>query len=1031
MKPYRQIKHILFSIIGLFIAACCLLVPSVSSRADGTPNMTNLVVFVRFADDTDADIFNESGNWNALLEMFTGPTTAPDRSFHNYIQTISGGALIVQNYFPQQHADGSGVATLTLPRTKSEYAAGGTDTAMISDILSAINDGTISVDTGAFRLNYRDSGYVDNLTVVAQGSPSSSSDFFYPHKSIYFGSDTIAGLSIGVYNVIDSTSLLDKTDDGYYLGSRWGVISHEFLHSLGLPDLYRYSGGGQPVGPWDIMAQTSAFLQYPLAILREQLGWLPKLDAITTNGTYTLTSASSTSGTRGYRINTPLSSAEYFVVEYRKRPATMAAYDYKLPSDGLLIYRVDTTVSGSSNSAGKNYIYIFRPGVTSPGGADDTYVNTSGVTMNAVYAAAVDPTAGETSYGSTDMTAAYTDDTIYYADGSNSGIRLSNITLSEDGEDLTFTVDFADYSTDEYWTPVTSAAVGTSASAASIAYYTGDSSVYSAITEDTGISSNVKVYRCTGSGWTQAGNTLTGYSDPQLRAYGNTLYLLCLSNNRPAVFQLSGTSWTRLWQSNYADYDSGSMQFVGGDGLYVSCVNASGAMELLSGTSGSAVVPNLTAADKVTNPAVCRMGDYFYAVYSDYFSASPACNATVARCSVSGGAWESAFHRFSLAHTNSHAIATDGTKLFVYASTSGAAPLFSTFDAGAWSDETLPNDLVNTLDTTLMAKDGIPYICSVAGRDGTVTVSTKTDSGWSKLGKDVFASQSAADAVLSGDTIYVAAFEGNTGAVYARYHAVQAASTPSEPSYTVTVTPPSGYTDTTLWIDGVAYPATQSGTALSVTLQDGSATSVEMYLYNANQIPIGMYVWMLSYRSNAYRVTAMPGLQDLLTYHGFSVRVAGGSGIRFKTGISTATRATLLSSGGVSGYRLVEYGTLAMLDNNRAQYPFIKGGAKVTSGRSYWKSGSTVNDKIFETVGGRYRFTSVLIDLPVSAYKTNFAFRGYILLDNGTRQVLLYGPVRASNIYAISELVLASNQFAAGSSADLFLRQIISDADGQ
>lgn len=1030
MKPLRQIQQIFLSLVGLFVAACCLLVPGASTHADGAPNMTNLVVFVRFADDTDTDVFNESGNWAALLEMFTGPTSAPDRSFHHYIQTISDGALIVQNYFPQQLADGTGVATLTLPRTVSEYASGGADTVMIGDVIAAINDGTIPLDTASWTLNYRDGNYVDNLTIVVQGAPTSSSDFYYPHKSIYFGSDTVAGLQVGVYNVIDSMSLLDKTEDGYYLGSRWGVIAHEFLHSLGLPDLYRYSGDGEPVGPWDIMAQTSSFLQYPLAVLRHQLGWLT-MDTITEGGTYTLSCASKTSGTRGFRLNTPLSSTEYFVVEYRKRSATMAGYEYKLPSDGLLIYRVDTTVSGSSNNAGENYIYIFRPGVTSPGGADDSYLNSSGARLNSVYAAAVDPSAGETGYGSTDLAAAYTNDTIYYADGSNSGIQLSNITLSEDGEELTFTVDFADYTSDEYWSPLTSAAVGASTNAASIAYHTGNSSVYSAITENTGDSNHVKVYRCTGSSWAQAGATLTGYSDPQLRAYGNELYLLCLSNNRPTMFKLSGTDWIKLWQSSYTEYDSGSIRFVEGDGLFVSCVNASGAMELLSGAGGSPVVSNLTAADKVTNPVVCRFGDHFYAVYSDYFAASPACNATVARCSVSGGAWESAFHRFSVAQTNSHAVATDGTRLFIYAGASGSAPLLSVFDGVSWSDETLPGELTNTLDTTLMAKNGIPYICSVTGQGGKVRVFTKTDSGWRQLGSDVFASQSAADAVLSGDTIYVAAYGSNTGAVYVRYHAVQAATTPTTPSYVVTVTPPSGYTDTTLWIDGVAYPATQNGGALSVTLQDGSAASVEMYLYNANRIPTGMYVWLLSYKNDAYQATAMPALADLLTYHGFSVRVAGGSGIRFKTGISAATRAALLSADGISGYRLVEYGTLAMLDNNRAQYPFVKGGTKVTSGRAYWKTGSTVNDKIFETVGERYRFTSVLVDLPVSAYKTDFAFRGYILLDNGTRQILLYGPVRASNIYTISQLVLASNQFAAGSSADLFLRKIISDADGQ
>ena len=47
-----------------------------------------------------------------------------------------------------------------------------------------------------------------------------------------------------------------------------------------------------------------------------------------------------------------------------------------------------------------------------------------------------------------------------------------------------------------------------------------------------------------------------------------------------------------------------------------------------------------------------------------------------------------------------------------------------------------------------------------------------------------------------------------------------------------------------------------------------------------------MYVWTLEYKDYAYEVTAQPKLTDLLTYHGFSIRITDKSGIRFKTGIS-------------------------------------------------------------------------------------------------------------------------------------------------
>ena len=58
--------------------------------------------------------------------------------------------------------------------------------------------------------------------------------------------------------------------------------------------------------------------------------------------------------------------------------------------------------------------------------------------------------------------------------------------------------------------------------------------------------------------------------------------------------------------------------------------------------------------------------------------------------------------------------------------------------------------------------------------------------------------------------------------------------------------------------------------------------------------------------NNAYVATEQPGLTDLLTYHGFSIRITGKAGIRFKTGISTDLRAQLLGNG-VNGYHLKEY----------------------------------------------------------------------------------------------------------------------------
>ncbi len=239
---------------------------------------------------------------------------------------------------------------------------------------------------------------------------------------------------------------------------------------------------------------------------------------------------------------------------------------------------------------------------------------------------------------------------------------------------------------------------------------------------------------------------------------------------------------------------------------------------------------------------------------------------------------------------------------------------------------------------------------------------------------------------------------------------------------------PSGY-DTTVYLDGIPYAGAARNGRLIVNAGTSAAKSAVVYRYSETGVPTGMYVWTLDYQNNAYAATPQPELQDLLTYHGFSIRITGKSGIRFKTGIQTDTRAKLISEG-VNGYKLKEYGTLVMNNANRDKYPMVKGGTKVLSGMSYGVNESGVlEDKIYETVGGRYRFTSVLVGLPANQYKVEYAFRGYIVLEKNGVQTIVYGPAVAKSIYALAEQVLNMGTYAQGSEADAFLRQLITDAD--
>lgn len=245
----------------------------------------------------------------------------------------------------------------------------------------------------------------------------------------------------------------------------------------------------------------------------------------------------------------------------------------------------------------------------------------------------------------------------------------------------------------------------------------------------------------------------------------------------------------------------------------------------------------------------------------------------------------------------------------------------------------------------------------------------------------------------------------------------------------ISLTLPEGYGDSTVWLDGIAYAGTLQGNILTVTAADKAATTAVVYRYNETGVPLGMYLWTLGYADGRYVVTPQPELEDLLTYHGFSIRITGKSGIRFKTGISAELRNRLATEG-VNGYRLKEYGTLVMTEANRAMLPMIKGGTKVQSGMAYGTDANgSLTDVVYETVDGRYRYTSVLVGMPAAQYKTEFAFRGYLILEKDGGEVMLYGPPKARSIYSLAEQLLAGGKYEPGSSAYEFLTKLITDAD--
>lgn len=1033
MKTGRTIlKRIWISLLVLCLITVAMPI-HVRAASQTTQEVGNLVVFVKFNDD-NRDIYNavyDSGsmvrrNWDLIKKMYDANPTYDysdgntyDNSFKNYISEISDGKVNVTNYFPQELLDNSGVNTYILSKSASEYNSG---SAIAAEVMTALQNGSLSVDgVTASDLCHLQNGFVDCLTIIVQGTSSGRDDIVHPHQAQYGGTETVLGLKVCNYIIMPSGSLVtDNAEIGMIGQQEQGVIAHEFLHVLGFPDLYRYGDDGVPVGAWDVMASNSMFLQYPLSYLRAEQGWID-MQWISMAGTYTLTAVSEEGGNQVYAIKTPLSDSEYIVLEYRKQSESLYDFEHRIPTGGLLMYRVDDKVEYHTNAAGENYIYVYRPDVTDPEAGKD-YI--SGTATSTVYNAAIDVENGETEYGSTDLSKSYTENTLYYSDGQNSGIRISNVQLSQDQSQLTFTIEFADYEVADIWNGMGESLGSNLYGRPALYTDSADGTVYMAYTEQQATTYSVVVKKWNGSTWEQVGTTISNAWEPQIIVNAGTLYLSYQkkSDFNPVYCKLSGNAWSTIKEMS-ASYAT-NMQFVeDASNLYVAYVEDSGSSKRLViwDLKKNKLVNNTLSVQEFGNPSVCKVGSFFYVAYSDFFAGEGSNYGRVDAFDIDSGTWENV-HQYNAGATNCHVIKSVNGKIYAFAGGTSANPVVSVYDGAEWIDTTV-TQMTEYLDVSmdiigdevyLSYIDTVKSKVSVLRKEGNVFVEY-----YDNLGTGTFAFSTA-----SYDNIMYAAVKAqNTTTVSVKSRTVEL------PKYTLTITPPSTYTDANIYVDGIAYAAAEANGSYSVNLSHTSGRTAVMYYYDSSGIPKGMYVWTLKFVNGGYTATAQAGLQDLLSYHGFSIRVQDPAGIRFKSGIDETVRTQLLGNG-VDGFTLEEYGTLMMTNANRSSFPFVKLGRKTASGRSYWIENGTINDKIFETVSGRVRFASVLTGLPESQYNTDFAFRGYIILEKDGEKYIIYGPAVHRSVYTVAKQIQARGEFEEGSSGYEYIEAIISSVEG-
>jgi len=329
------------------------------SRTEPT-TLTNLVIFIRFADDPE---FTES--LEPIDQMFND-TTPNNISVYNYYKTMTYGKLNYRTIYTNNIQNSTIVSYQdSMPRwyfqPESETNPGGYPPQAMDTInpreekllIRALHyvDSMHLVDYST-NLDGNNDGFIDNISFIIKGNVGDWNDLLWPHMD--FATDSIAQITINgktpkVYN-------FEFANSGPYFTAN--VFSHEMAHSLGIPDLYHYfyMNNVMPVGAWDQMANSN--LQQISTIIKHKfLGIVDEPIEITEDGHYVVNSNTSSDQQNCYFIRSSIDPDQWFTIEYRNCDDFME----NTPQSGVIIGRwYDNVDLDNIYDSGNGYFDFFE-----------------------------------------------------------------------------------------------------------------------------------------------------------------------------------------------------------------------------------------------------------------------------------------------------------------------------------------------------------------------------------------------------------------------------------------------------------------------------------------------------------------------------------------------------------------------------------------------------------------------------------------------------------------------------------------------
>jgi M6 family metalloprotease-like protein len=323
--------------------------------APHTGTFNNLVIFIRFSGESEYtntisgydSNFNGPGGSNGSLHTYYDEASYNKISILTYFFPNRPGATVVsyQDSHPRGYYQPYNAVTNPIGYT--------TDGTIREHTLlkNAVNFCASQISAAGLNIDGDNDGYVDNVCFIVSGNSDGWSDLLWPHMWELFSYD----VRIGTKRVWTYNFQLNGTS-----GPGPSVLCHEMGHSLGAPDLYRYYNTSiVPVGNYDLMAWNTSLPQHMGAYIKNRyMTWIASIPTITTSGTYTLNPITSATG-NCYKIASPNSTTEYFVVEFRKRTGfdTGMCNSY---GEGLLVYRINTAVADGNANGPPDEVYIYR-----------------------------------------------------------------------------------------------------------------------------------------------------------------------------------------------------------------------------------------------------------------------------------------------------------------------------------------------------------------------------------------------------------------------------------------------------------------------------------------------------------------------------------------------------------------------------------------------------------------------------------------------------------------------------------------------